>query len=72
MKGDIKFKLKMDNGIITREYSLSDVIEYASDLFWEDLEREYGCDGHCTNESVAHCECGPVFENNKFVEIIIQ
>jgi len=70
MNKDIRFKLKLDNGIITREYSLLEIIKYHDEYFLEDLEKEYGCSGGCTNESVNHCECEPLFENNKFIEII--
>ena len=64
-------ELKLDNGIETKEYSFRDMLERWIEDFYEDLEEKYGCSGNCTNESVAHCECEPVFENNEFIELEI-
>ena len=72
MKNDINIKIKLDNGIISRSYKLSELIECYEDKIYEDLNDDNGgCDGSCTNESRSFCECGDIFEDNKIVEILI-
>lgn len=64
-----KIKFKLDNGIVSEEYSLIDIIDI--DTVYEDLEAKHGCDGNCTNESVSYCVCGGLFDKNIIVELII-
>ena len=71
MENDRKIRLKLDNGVISREYNLSFLIEYCEDKIFEDLNDDNGgCDGSCINESVSFCECGNIFDDNKIVEIM--
>ena len=72
MNGDIKVQFKMDDGSLSDEYSIMELLDKCQDDIFEEMHEKYGgCDGNCTNESVNHCECGNIFDENKIVEIII-
>lgn len=67
----LKFKYVLKDGeqtIVSRAYIWSeDEGLPCLDKLIEDINEDYGCDGSCTNESVAHCECNPIFENASVV-----
>lgn len=64
---ETKFKFVLMKGksvVLTQSYDLNFILdEYMNEKIHEDLEEKHGCDGNCTNESVNHCECSPVFED---------
>lgn len=73
---EIKFKFiledkKTGKKIISDPYTMKDIRNgFDDDRVYDDLEQKYGCDGNCTTESVAHCECGEVFPNSEIIESV--
>jgi len=61
---EIKFKFVIDNKLLTKEYSLDELLEKSEEDVFDDLEDKYS-DCNCLNESCNHCECQPIFEDSK-------
>jgi hypothetical protein len=66
---DIVISITLDDEI-TNVYSLAELIYEESIL--ERFEEEHGCDGSCMNESINHCECGPMFEDSEITNVKIE
>lgn len=70
----IKFKFVIKNKedvFITPSYTLEELMDGGKEQIFEDLEKKYGCDGNCINESVAHCECEPIFDNAEIIQELL-
>lgn len=59
---EIKFKFVIDEKLLTKEYTLNEILEKSSEDIFDDLEDKYA-DCNCLNEGCNHCECQPIFEN---------